>query len=266
MPGMNSGLSPADPTLVAAFRSALLHQGGIALLIVAFCWLVWATVRTWQLTTPTAKVAGTGEATGTDEDVKAAGITGETRAGGTTAAKAGTGGLAKLGTGGLRRMRRSVPEARVGSVPEARVGSVPEARVGSVPEARGRWLLRVGFGVIWIVDGILQAQPKMAGGLASQVIEPTAAASPTWVQHVVNWGGTAWSYHPIQAAAASVWIQVGIGGWLLVAARGRWSRLVGLASVAWGLAVWVFGESFGGIFAPGLSWLTGAPGAVLLYV
>ncbi|MGH3193990.1 MAG: SCO family protein, partial [Streptosporangiaceae bacterium] len=40
----------------------------------------------------------------------------------------------------------------------------------------------------------------------------------------------------------------------------------GLASVAWGLAVWVFGESFGGIFAPGLSWLTGAPGAVLLYV
>ena len=57
MPGMNSGLSPADPTLVAAFRSALLHQGGIALLIVAFCWLVWATVRTWQLTTPTAKVA-----------------------------------------------------------------------------------------------------------------------------------------------------------------------------------------------------------------
>jgi cytochrome oxidase Cu insertion factor (SCO1/SenC/PrrC family) len=29
--------------------------------------------------------------------------------------------------------------------------------------------------------------------------------------------------------------------------------------------VWIWGESFGGIFAPGLSWLTGAPGAVLLY-
>ena len=216
VPGMNSGLSPADPTLVAAFRSALLHQGGIALLIIAFCWLVWATVRTWQLTTPTAKAAGTGEATGTDEGTKA--------------------------TGGLRRLRRGTPEPR------------------------GRWLLRIGFGVIWILDGILQAQPKMAGGLASQVIQPTAAASPGWVQHVVNWGGTIWSYHPIQAGAASVWIQVGIGGWLLFAARGPWSRLAGLASVAWGLVVWVFGESFGGIFAPGLSWLTGAPGAVLLYV
>jgi cytochrome oxidase Cu insertion factor (SCO1/SenC/PrrC family) len=42
--------------------------------------------------------------------------------------------------------------------------------------------------------------------------------------------------------------------------------LAGLASMAWGLTVWVFGESFGGIFAPGLSWLTGAPGAVLIYV
>jgi cytochrome oxidase Cu insertion factor (SCO1/SenC/PrrC family) len=127
-------------------------------------------------------------------------------------------------------------------------------------------VLRVGFGMIWILDGILQAQPKMAGGLAAQVIEPSAGASPGWVQHLVNWGGTIWSYHPITAGAASVWIQIGIGVWLLVAKNGPWSRLAGLASVAWGLVVWVFGESFGGIFAPGLSWLTGAPGGVLIYV
>jgi hypothetical protein len=30
VPGMNSGLSPSDPVLVAAFRPALLHQGAIA--------------------------------------------------------------------------------------------------------------------------------------------------------------------------------------------------------------------------------------------
>ena len=35
--------------------------------------------------------------------------------------------------------------------------------------------------------------------------------------------------------------------------------------MGWGLVVWVFGESFGGIFAPGLTWLFGAPGAVLIY-
>jgi cytochrome oxidase Cu insertion factor (SCO1/SenC/PrrC family) len=195
---MNSGLNPADPTLVAAFRSALFHQGAIALIAIVFLWLIWATARTWRVAPPAAMG---GEAS--DESKKS--------------------------------------------------------------EARGRRLLRIGFGVLWILDGILQAQPKMAGGLASQVIEPTAAASPAWVQHLVNWGGTAWSYHPIQAGAASVWIQVGIGAWLIVASRGFWSRLAGAASVGWGLVVWVFGESFGGIFAPGLSLLTGAPGAVLLY-
>jgi hypothetical protein len=42
--------------------------------------------------------------------------------------------------------------------------------------------------------------------------------------------------------------------------------VAGLASAGWGLIVWVFGESFGGLFAPGLTWLTGAPGAVLVYV
>ena len=197
MPGMNSGLSPGDATLVAAFRSALLHQGAIALLMLALVWLIWATARTWR----SATAAGLGGATS-----------------------------------------------------------------GGTVEARARWLLRTGFGVLWIFDGILQAQPKMAGGLATQVIEPIAASSPGWVQHVVNWGGTVWSYHPIQAGAASVWIQVGIGAWLIAAARGPWSRLAGAASMAWGLIVWVFGEAFGGIFAPGLSWLTGAPGGVLFYV
>ena len=141
--------------------------------------------------------------------------------------------------------------------------------VGSGPaEAEPAWrqLLRIGFGLLWVFDGILQAQPKMAIGLPSQVIEPTAASSPPWVQHVVNWAGTSWSYHPMQASASAVWIQVGIGVWLLAAARGPLSRLAGLASVGWGLVVWVFGESFGGIFAPGLTWMFGAPGAAAIYV
>ena len=110
---MNSGLNPADPTLVAAFRSALLHQGAIALIAIVFLWLIWATARTWRVA-PAAAEGGAAS-----------------RAGGGTAA-----------------------------------------------EARGRRLLRIGFGLLWIFDGILQAQPKMAGGLAAQVIEPTAAASP----------------------------------------------------------------------------------------
>jgi cytochrome oxidase Cu insertion factor (SCO1/SenC/PrrC family) len=193
VPGMNSGLDPSDPTLEAAFRSALLHQGYIAVAVVVLLWLIWGTSKIW--------------------------------------------------------------------VPEQAARSAGPRDV----EPAGRRVLRIGFGLLWLFDGILQAQPKMPGGLPSQVIEPAAQSSPRWVQDLVNAGGTIWSDHPITAAAASVWIQVGIGLWLLAAPRGRWSRAAGLASVAWGLVVWAWGESFGGIFAPGLSWLTGAPGAVLLY-
>jgi cytochrome oxidase Cu insertion factor (SCO1/SenC/PrrC family) len=198
---MNSGINVNDPTVVAAFKAALLHQGIIALVIFALLGFAWITVRAWL---PAAAEGGAG-----------AGTEG---APGTAAA-----------------------------------------------EPSWRRLLRVGFGLLWVFDGVLQAQPKMAIGLPSQVIEPAAASSPHWVQQVVNWAGTSWSYHPMQAGASAVWIQVGIGVWMLVAVRGISSRLAGLVSVGWGLMVWVFGESFGGIFAPGLTWLFGAPGAVLIY-
>jgi cytochrome oxidase Cu insertion factor (SCO1/SenC/PrrC family) len=193
MPGMNTGLNVDNPTVVAAFRAALLHQGLIALLIFAVIGAAWVSVRAM----------------------------------------------------------RPAAAGRPAAMAQA--------------EPAGRKLLRIGFGILWLFDGILQAQPKMAIGLPSQVIEPIASSSPHWVQVVVNWAGTAWSYHPMQAGASAVWIQVGIGIWMLAAPRGALSRLAGLVSVGWGLVVWVFGEAFGGIFAPGLTWLFGAPGAVLVY-
>ncbi len=201
MPGMGSGLNANNPIIVSSFKTTLLHQGLIALLILAVVAIVWQAVQ-------------------------------------------------------ILEMRR----VRAGGVGE----SVP-ARAFFLPEAPARRLLRVTFGCLWIFDGLLQAQPKMPLGMTTGVIQPAAAASPNWVQHVANAGATIWSYHPIEAPASAVWIQVGIGLWLLVAPRGNWSRLAGIAAAGWGLVVWVFGEAFGGIFAPGLTWLFGAPGAVLFY-
>jgi cytochrome oxidase Cu insertion factor (SCO1/SenC/PrrC family) len=168
-------------------------------------------------------------------------------------------GLAWIGA------REWVPEAR-----RARGQLWSAAGLGPVTgsrpaEPRWRRVLRISFGILWIFDGILQAQAAMPAGLPAQVIQPAAASSPAWVQHLVNWAGTTWSFHPIQAGAAAVWIQVGIGAWLIAAASGLSSRLAGLVSAGWGLIVWAFAEAFGGIFAPGLSFLFGAPGAVLFY-
>jgi cytochrome oxidase Cu insertion factor (SCO1/SenC/PrrC family) len=194
---MDSGLNTDDPTLVAAFRSALLQQAVFVIVIFLALLLAYVIIRD-------------------------------------------------------RRAAAAPPSG--------------PPRPSAPAEPRARRVLRIGFGILWIIDGILQAQPQMAGGLPSQVVAPSAAASPGWVQDVVNFGGTIWSFHPVQAAASTVWIQAGLGLWLICAESGWPSRLAGLGSAAWGLVVWVFGESFGGIFAPGLSWLTGAPGAVVLYV
>jgi cytochrome oxidase Cu insertion factor (SCO1/SenC/PrrC family) len=144
-------------------------------------------------------------------------------------------------------------------------GVVNAGQLKRSPEPLARRILRIGFGLIWLFDGLLQAQSAMPVGLANQAIGPAASGSPNWVVSLVNSGVVIWNNHPITAAASAVWIQVGIGVWLLVAPRGRWSELGAIASVGWGLVVWSFGEAFGGIFAPGLTFLFGAPGAVLFY-
>ena len=41
MPGMNSGVNVNDPTVIAAFKSVLFHQGIIALLIFAVLGMAW---------------------------------------------------------------------------------------------------------------------------------------------------------------------------------------------------------------------------------
>ena len=148
MSGMGSTLQLNNPTVVAAFRSALIHQGIIALLIFFLLAMVWVSVREW------------------------------------------------------------VPGPRTSFRPAA--GEL-------AAEPRGRQVLRIGFGVLWILDGLLQAQPAMPLGLATNVTQPAADGSPGWVRGLVDFAAKGWTYHPVSAAAAAVWIQVTIGirgsGW-----------------------------------------------------
>jgi cytochrome oxidase Cu insertion factor (SCO1/SenC/PrrC family) len=144
-------------------------------------------------------------------------------------------------------------------------GGEPNRIVRVTPEPIARRVLRVGFGVLWLLDGALQIQSHMPLGLPENVVAPSTQGSPEWLVSVVHWGLRVWENHPVQAAVAAVWIQLGLGLWLLLVVRGRWSRIGGLVSVGWALSVWVFGESMGGVLAPGSSWLFGAPGSVLFY-
>ena len=202
MQGMGHGLQTDNPTIIAAFRSALDHQFLIILALVVVLALAWNVIRTLQY-------------------------------------------------------RRAVASGAGDTVVLERWLS---------PEPPARRLLRITFGILWVFDGLLQAQSSMPVGLPGSVLTPAGSSSPSWVQHLVSVGATIWSDHPISAAAATVWIQVGVGVFLLVAPRGYWSRTAGAVSAGWGLVVWVFGEGFGGVFGQGSSWLFGSPGAVLFYV
>ncbi|MDA8324269.1 MAG: SCO family protein [Actinomycetota bacterium] len=228
MPGMHSGVNITNPILTAAFRSALMHQGLVALLLLAILATAWAILR--------ESLPGVGRRRGSSA--------------GLSTASTGTASTGTASTGTASTTPRVAATGR---------DAVPA-------EPAARTLIRYGFGLLWIFDGLLQAQPAMAAGLPSKVIAPAAASSPAWVKDVVNWAGTAWSYHPVQAGAATVWIQVGIGVWMLASGRGPASRLAGLAGAGWGLIVWMFGEAFGGIFGPGQSILFGTPGAAALYL
>ncbi|HEY4927707.1 MAG TPA: hypothetical protein VIH95_01045, partial [Acidimicrobiales bacterium] len=199
---MGHGLSANDPTITAAFRTALMHQFLAIVFLTAALAIVWNSIRTV-------------------------------------------------------RYRRAV---LAGGVVE------PQPNVRTYPEPVARRLLRMAFGIFWIIDGLLQTQSSMPLGLTSGVITPSASSSPGWVQHLVNSGVTIWNNHPVSAATSTVWIQIGIGLFLLVAPRGRWSRAAGLVSAGWGLVVWSFGEALGGLFGHGSSWLFGSPGAALFYV
>lgn len=194
---MPRGLNATNPALVAAFKSALLAQGTVVMLIFVVLAIAWVACREILLAQVRARLA---------------------------------------------TLRRALPAEPV-----------------------ARRVLRIGFGVLWILDGLLQAQPEMPGGLPNHILAPAAAGSPGWVVHLVDWAGVAWAHDPMQAATGVVWIQLGIGIWLLSASRGRWSRLAGLVSLGWGAVIWGFGEAFGSMLGPGVSWLMGAPGAALFY-
>ena len=139
----------------------------------------------------------------------------------------------------------------------------PAARA---PEPRGRRILRLSLGVLWIVDGLLQAQPAMPGSLVQQTIAPALESAPDWLYSLVDPFTRVFLQHPVAADAVTVWIQVGLGIAILVGGAGRLARLALVASIGWAAFVWVFGEVLGGLTDPAVSWLTGAPGAALLYV
>ncbi len=132
-------------------------------------------------------------------------------------------------------------------------------------EAPARRFLRRSFGLLWLLDGLLQFQSAMPLGLGNDVVGPLRSGTPGWLHHLMSSAIAVWNAHPVTLAAGVAWLQVGLGV-LLITASGSTSRVVGLLSAIWAAVIWTVGNGFGGVFAPGASLLFGWPGATLFYV
>lgn len=123
--------------------------------------------------------------------------------------------------------------------------------------------LCVALGALWILDGLLQLQPYMLGprffpdvlGMAEMGLPGPLRAAEWHIAQVA-------SAHTVLCDVLLASTQLALGA-AIVAARTRRPAL--MASIPWALFVWVVGEGVGGLFMPGASMLTGAPGPALLY-
>jgi hypothetical protein len=140
-------------------------------------------------------------------------------------------------------------------------------RAGIVALVRHRTITRRGIqialGMLWLLDGALQAQPFMfTREFATQLIAPVGQGQPGVVSGPVHLASVIIAADPVlwNLLAAGIQLVLGIG--LLVR---RTARVALAASIGWALGVWYLGEGLSGLASGHASLLTGAPGSALLY-
>jgi hypothetical protein len=123
--------------------------------------------------------------------------------------------------------------------------------------------IQVALGLLWLLDGALQAQPFMfTRGFATQVIAAGGQGQPGFVAGPLDWAANIIAAHPVAWNVPFAVIQLLLGVGLLVP---RTARLTLAASIAWALGVWYLGEGLSGLASGHASLITGAPGSALLY-
>ena len=99
--------------------------------------------------------------------------------------------------------------------------------------------LVVGLGSLWLLDGLLQAQPLMVTQFTtSGALAPLLTGQPALVAAVVRLGMHLWRLHPLVWNLVATWMQIGIGTVIVLGGETRWRRIGLWTSVGWGLLVW----------------------------
>ncbi len=141
--------------------------------------------------------------------------------------------------------------------------SPPAARNAGAPGAGRATRLRLALAALWLLDAVLQLEPShFSADFFGSMLRSNMSEPPGWLWDLGSVVEPVVTAHAVLADALCAALQLGIALGLLFR---RTARLALAVSVPWSICVWLFGEAAGGLFGPGASALTGAPGAALIY-
>ncbi|WDL97494.1 hypothetical protein [Alicyclobacillus sp. ALC3] len=145
----------------------------------------------------------------------------------------------------------------------------------ALKDQSGYGFLRIGLGVMWVVDAILQLQPGMFqtafyGNLPNSVmpslLQQVSESTVSWAVPAIKFTQFMYGQSPVLVNLLVVAIQLTLACGLLLPVAPSLQRLAAFGSVLWGVTVWVFGEGLGGTFSLGhMTFYGGFPGSALLY-
>lgn len=144
-----------------------------------------------------------------------------------------------------------------------RPGALGVGRASSTHAVLSRRGVRIALGMLWIFDGLLQAEPaNFDRGYPLGDLAQSAMGEPTALAHSIVWGiqpfVSQWPWWNLGA----VLVELAVGAALV---SGRWTRAALAVSFFWAALVWWLGEGFGMLPSGFATMLGGAPGPAVLY-
>jgi nitrite reductase (NO-forming) len=120
--------------------------------------------------------------------------------------------------------------------------------------------VRITFGVIWLIDGLLQWQPANFHNFL-QLITAVGQGQPAPLAAVIEAGQAVAAINPILANALLAALETAIGISLITNVLSRWALRI---SALLAIAIWVFGQGLGMVFMAGATDIQSGPLYVLV--
>jgi nitrite reductase (NO-forming) len=120
--------------------------------------------------------------------------------------------------------------------------------------------IRIAFGVIWLIDGLLEWQPADFHNFL-QLITAMSQGQPTPLAAVISAGQAVVAINPILANGLLAALETAVGLSLITNTLSRWALRI---SVLLAALIWVFGQGLGMVFLAGATDIQSGPLYVLV--